>query len=340
MAFALVFAALSFFTLVHELGHAAMARALGLHVTVLSVGFGPPFARFHVRGVEVLLCVVPFGGFVRVSELVDDEAAGPSTRVPLGRRLAVILAGSAANYALAAALGVALALGFGRETGRIEGLEITALSERAERAGLAVGDVIVRADEREVPSVQALQEIFAASRGAAVRLDVLRARAPRRIDAIAEPGRPGLGARYVPKPELVRDGALRAIAGGLTDPARRTASLIRNSYASIAERRAARASGPSARPASPIGLATRVAQSGRWDARRVLSFGALLTVVVGLFNLLPLPGLDGGRASLALAERALGRRLPRRTAFAIQLAGGLLLFAASVALALLDVFAR
>jgi regulator of sigma E protease len=340
MSFALVFAALSLLTLIHELGHAAMARALGLHVTVLSVGFGPPFARFRVRGVAVLLCVVPFGGFVRVAELSGDEP----TELPLARKLAVILAGSGANYALAALLGVGLTLGWGRETGRVEGLEITAVSERATQAGLAMGDVIVRADDREVASVQALQEVFQAANGAAVRLDVTRASVVRRVEAIAEPGRAGLGARYVPRPELVRDGALRAIGSGLLDPARRTATLARNGYATIVERfaptRGGARGGTSARPASPIGLASRVAQSGRWDARRVLSFGALLTVVIGLFNLLPLPGLDGGRAALALIERARGRRLRARAAFAIQLAGGLALFAAAAVLVVLDVIGR
>lgn len=360
MSFVLVFVALSALTSLHELGHAWMARRLGMRVSVVSIGFGPAFARLRIRGAWVLLCVIPFGGFVRVEELADDPAdpADPAemvARPSLLPRLAVILAGSLANYLLAALLGVSLAIGWGAETGRIEGLEITATSERATAAGLAVGDVVMRADGTPLDSVETLQGVFAIANGRPVHLEVLRAGAHVGAEATAVgPGRAGLGARYVPKPELVRVGLARAVWSGLVDPVRRTASLARNTYESVRracgvggvggvgrEDRAGAAQGASTSaraPSSPIGLATRVSQSGRWDARRVISFVALLTVVVGLFNVLPLPGLDGGRVCIALGEAALGRRLRPRVAFVAQLAGGLALFALGVAFALRDLF--
>lgn len=234
------------------------------------------------------------------------------------------------NYALAAALAVGIALAWGVETGRVQGLEVTQVSQHAAGQGLSVGDVIVRADGQPIDTVEQLQGRFDKSR--TVRLALLRGGLPLEIEAsAAEPGHKGIGARYVPRPELQRKGALAAIGHGLVDPLRRSAVLLRNAGAMLHRSKARR-------PLSPVGLGTRVAQSGRWDLRRVLSFGALLSVVVGLFNLLPVPGLDGGKLLLAIGEAALRRKLARTTAIAVQVGGAMVLVIAWAAMFALDVW--
>jgi regulator of sigma E protease len=325
MSYIVVFAAIALMSLLHEAGHAMAARAFGLQISCISVGLGPPFARLHAGTVEVLLCVIPFGGYVRVVELADDTEGA---RASLPVRLAVTVAGSAMNYAVAAALAICIALAWGADTGRVQGLEVTMVSEHASAQGLRVGDVILRADDQPVDTVEALQSRFEHSR--TVRMALLRGGTLEQIQASAEQGRNGIGARYVPKPELVRSGVIDALAHGAADPFRRSAALLSNAGAML-HRSEAR------RPLSPVGLGARVAQSGRWDLRRVLSFAALLSVVVGLFNLLPFPGLDGGKLTIALGEAALRRRLQRRTALALQVGGALLLVAAWFVLFVLDV---
>ncbi|MBI5532876.1 MAG: site-2 protease family protein [Deltaproteobacteria bacterium] len=333
MSVAFLIAGLVLLTALHELGHAAAARALGMHISVVSVGFGPPVVHFRVREADVLFCVIPFGGFVRVEELSGEASEAEVRKVGLAKKLVVTLAGSSANYLIAAAIGVGLALGWGVDTGRTLGLEVTMVSEHAAQAGLAPGDVVLRADGAHLQSVEQLQAAFTAAGARPVRLELLRAAETREVFASAAgPGRSGLGARYVPKPELLRVGLLSAAAHGLVDPLRKASAMLVSAGRWLTPAKARR-------PVSPVGLASRVAQSGRWDARRVLTFAGLLSVVVGLFNLLPIPGLDGGRVCIAVGEAVLRRRLASRVALAIQLTGALILFAAWIVIVVFDVLA-
>ena len=325
MSIAVLFAGLMLLTLLHELGHAAVARAFRWHITVFSVGFGPPFARFVWGQTEVLFCVLPFGGFVRIAELVDDSLPRPSW----ARRASVALAGSGANYLVAAWLGVILTLGWGVDTGRVVGLEVTQVSEHAAARGLQVGDLVVSANDIPVRSVAELQRRFSAAGSEKVRLELVRDGRRERIEAAAAGG-PGLGARYVPRPELAHLSHIAALGYGLADPYRRASSLLSNAGAMLAR--------PGAqRPVSPVGIAARVAKSGRWDLRRILSFAATLSVMVALFNLLPIPGLDGGKLLLSTGEAVLRRRLRPRLAMALQLGGALLLVVAWLLLIAMDV---
>jgi len=64
--------------LVHELGHMAAARLVGVRVLSFSLGLGPPLLSARWRGTELRLCLLPLGGFVGLEELEprDDEDAG------------------------------------------------------------------------------------------------------------------------------------------------------------------------------------------------------------------------------------------------------------------------
>ncbi len=84
---------LGFLILVHELGHLAAARAVGMPVAAFSVGFGPKLASRTWRGTEYALRAVPLGGYVL------PDAAGPEdlAAIPFWRRVTFYLAGPVAN---------------------------------------------------------------------------------------------------------------------------------------------------------------------------------------------------------------------------------------------------
>lgn len=326
-AAALVLVGLGLLVMLHELGHAAAARALGLEVTDLSFGLGPSLLARQLGGVTVRLALVPFGGFVRVSELapVDEVESDPKRFWPrsVASRLAVIAAGSALNLVFASAL-VAVVTGvWGRPTGQIEGLEVTAVSTTVAAEGLRPSDLVVAVSGRPVRQVADLTATLAESEGSRVAVAVERG--GRRVELELTPRRRGdrwgFGARYFSRPRLEPAGALVAIVEGLRFSVARGAAMVD----AVAEMLALEPSGERVRLVSAVGLADRVSRSGRWDLRRALLFAALLSVVVGLFNLLPLPGLDGGRVVLELIEWARRRRLSARIAVAIQLSGALLL---------------
>jgi regulator of sigma E protease len=333
MSVALALAALITLAWLHELGHALAARALHLHVTAVSFGLGPPLGQVRWGDTRILLGLIPFGGYVRVAELVEESGAGNPARPGLAARLAVILAGPLANYAVAVLLGLVVAVTWGVDQGKLEGIEVSQISQHAARMGLQIGDVVVEADGQAIRSTQDLRDRFLAAAPNPVQLAVRRLGQTIVIAVLpVAPDQPGLGARYLPKPQLQRVSVWRAVQYALREPIRQAAAWLGRLP------RLAAISAPT-RALGPVGLADRVARSGSWDVRRALVFCGRLAVVVGLFNLLPIPGLDGGRAGLALCEAVLRRRLPPRAALVAQLTGALALFLAWAALLVMDLVA-
>ena len=95
---------------VHEYGHFWVARRLGVKVLCFSVGFGRPlWRRTGADGVTYQICALPLGGYVRMldereGEVPVDERHLAFNRQPVGKRIAVVSAGPAANFALAIVL--------------------------------------------------------------------------------------------------------------------------------------------------------------------------------------------------------------------------------------------
>jgi regulator of sigma E protease len=154
LAFAFVIGVLVF---VHELGHYLAARRVGVRVLAFSIGFGPRLVGFTRGGTEYKIAAIPLGGFVKMAgETVEDQRSGaPDEFLSKSKweRFQVLIAGPAMNIALAILVlwGVLL-----------QGADIPAYRDMApvvgaieadapaRKAGVQVGDRIVRIDDREV----------------------------------------------------------------------------------------------------------------------------------------------------------------------------------------------
>jgi regulator of sigma E protease len=154
LAFAFVIGVLVF---VHELGHFLAARRVGVRVLAFSIGFGPRLVGFTRGGTEYKIAAIPLGGFVKMAgETVEDQRSGaPDEFLSKSKweRFQVLIAGPAMNVALAILVlwGVLL-----------QGADIPAYRDMppvvgameadapALKAGVQVGDRIVRIDDREV----------------------------------------------------------------------------------------------------------------------------------------------------------------------------------------------
>ena len=92
------------------------------------------------------------------------------------------------------------------------------------------------------------------------------------------------------------------------------------------------------RPLGVVALADRVYTTSSWTLRRILALAVSLSMAMGLFNLLPFPGLDGGRLCVEAAQAVARRRLPPHALIAIQATGGLILLAAWLALTVFELY--
>lgn len=143
----------------HELGHFLMARWAGLHVVRFSVGFGKPLLSWYDRrGTEFCIAVVPLGGYVRMYDRRDADAAAHAPRVPARSydvlspwwRIAVAVAGPAANFVLAFV--VFWILSVMGVSSLVPIIGSVADESPAEQAGLLPGDEIVAVDGVDTPA--------------------------------------------------------------------------------------------------------------------------------------------------------------------------------------------
>ena len=143
---------------VHEFGHYWVARKLGFKVLRFSVGFGRPlWSRIgRTSGTEYVLALVPLGGYVKL--LDEREAPVPAadlphsfTRRPHWQRIAVLLAGPAANFLFAILLLAAVLLASG--TTELRALQGPPLAgSPADLAGVRSGDEVLAVNGRQVGS--------------------------------------------------------------------------------------------------------------------------------------------------------------------------------------------
>lgn len=96
----------------HEFGHFWVARRCGVEVIRFSIGFGKPLLRWHDKyGTEFVIAMIPLGGYVKMLDEREEEAAIPEhklpfafNRKPVGQRIAIVAAGPIANFILAVIL--------------------------------------------------------------------------------------------------------------------------------------------------------------------------------------------------------------------------------------------
>ena len=334
-------------TVVHELGHFLVARLFGVRVEVFAVGFGKELLGWtDARGTRWKLCLLPLGGYVRMfgeGDGTDDArprsiagAAGSYANRPAGQRAAILLAGPLANLLFAVVAVAALVLIVGRIVPSPE-IGVVDPAGPAAAAGLQAGDRVVAVDGRPVDSFAAVDTAVAGAAGRDIVLTVTR---------------DGMGRSVVVRPVTVaHDGALRGEIGALAAGRERVAVGPLAAGAFALEQTAAftahniafiRQVATGARGLEDLAGPLRVAQiSGRKVAELGLAalvvITAMLSVNVGLFNLLPIPLLDGGHLLFLAVERLRGRRVSRRVQRLCVFGGLTAVLAISLATTLNDV---
>ncbi len=314
--------------IVHELGHFFAARALGVTVETFSVGFGPEIAGFYDRrGTRWRLACIPLGGYVKfkgdesvaslpsaeeLEKLTPGERQGNFHTSPLWRRTLIVLAGPFSNFLLSLVIfsGMVLATGIIYQQAQIICVEP---GTPAAQAGLQAGDKIVSAGGEPVRSFEDFSSHV-----------VLSARSP--IDITVERGGKVLDLRATP--ELTEGDCVgRLGVVGSTDPAnarivnaglfeaagegfRRTWRIIEGPFQFFGQLFRGNAC------ASSLGGPVKIAEVSKTFAAQgfinLIPLIAFISVSVGLFNLFPIPVLDGGHLLFYGAEAILGRPLSQR----------------------------
>ena len=337
---------------VHELGHFLAAKACGVAIDQFSIGFGHALASWRDRsGVQWRIGWIPLGGYVRFAgdenaasvpdqndlnqlrqDIIKSEGAAAVGRYfhfkPLWQRAFITVAGPAANFVLAIVIFTTILLVFGAHQLPARVAQIVPGSA-AEAAGFKAGDIIVRADGRNVRAFDDVQEVVQI-RGGLPTLFIVQ-RGHENISIIATPrwksvsdsiageqriGQLGIAPNQDPKDfVVVKYDPWSALVAGT----RQTWRTLQMSVFGLGRILTGQISADQLH--GPLGIAHMTGNLVKASAEaapnlkslllfgggNLLKFAAIISVGIGFMNLLPVPVLDGGHLMFYAIEAATSR---------------------------------
>lgn len=293
----------------HEFGHFIVAKIVGIKVYEFSLGFGPKL--LGVSGGETLytLRLLPLGGFVRMAGMDPEEEVDEKdldrgfNKKTVGQRIAVIFAGPFMNFLLAALL-FAVVFSLQGEPVASSGTRIGDINPGypAQIAGLAAGDKIVAIDGKPVDKWADLVTLINERPEQNISVVVLRDGSELQFALTTVKSEDGRGLIGIyPAEEYVKVGFLQSISLGIEWTTRFTVAIMDFVSKMIFGQMPADLGGP-VRVVSEIGKAAQI------GFVILLKLAAILSINLGLFNLFPIPALDGSRILFLFWEKI--RRRP------------------------------
>jgi len=347
---------------VHELGHFIAAKLTGVYAPRFSIGFGPSLLKKRVGETEYILAALPLGGYVRMASREDEATAfleggsensatrianpkdgyDPNAMIPFGpkpipesrwfeskplpARLFIMLAGVTMNALLAYGIYAGLLLHSGLPT-PIPVAAVVTPGKPAAIAGVQAGDSIATLNGRPLERWDMLLDTIGASAGRPLDLGIVRKGQP--VHVVVTPA-----AEMVPDP---RTGVKRSLGRigmiateGFTPISVGQAfgqawNLTVDNGSKIFAALGALVHGVGVSDlGGPIAIAQVSVQAARGGIETLLLLIALISINVAVFNLLPIPILDGGQILLTIAETIRGSAFSTQTRERI-LKGGLLI---------------
>lgn len=312
----------------HELGHFTTAKLVGIQVNEFALGMGPRLLSFLKGSTRYSLRLLPIGGFVAMEgedgEEADDESLPPLPddvprgksfqQVLVGRRAIVIAAGAVMNLILGFVLLVILVCSQDAITSKTIA---EFRGENAQQTGLAVGDTILAINGRRCFIANDVVYEMARSQDATADFTVLRDGEKVELQDVtfATPLEDGEGMMI----DFVVLPVEKTVGTVLQEAANWTISYARLVIVSLVDLVTGRVA--ITELSGPVGIVQVINDAVSYGVTQVLNIMALITINLGIFNLLPLPALDGGKLVLLLVEKLRGKPLPAKYEGMINLVG-------------------
>jgi regulator of sigma E protease len=309
---------------VHELGHFLACKRVGVGVLKFSLGFGPVLFSRRRGDTEYALSAIPLGGFVKMVGQEDDGSEPDPATVnqpnsfavkPLWARAFIVAAGPMGNLIFASLLfSILFATGVPVLTSAVGGVKD---DMPAAKAGIVAGDEIVSVDGKAISRWEELSNAIRQSEGKPVALIVRHDGAehsvtvsPQRTEDKTIFGEPMavyvIGVEPAQQYVTERSNPIAAIGQGVA----RTIELCGLTILSIVK--LFQAVVPASNIGGPLMIMKMAGEQAHQGLPALLSFMALLSINLGVLNLLPIPILDGGHLLFMGVEKVLGRPLEIR----------------------------
>lgn len=301
---------------IHEGGHYFAARLMKIKVNEFSVGMGPKLFQFERGGTKYSLRLVLFGGYCSMegeNEESSDDNAFVNKKV--WQRILVVVAGALMNLLLGFLI-VLIIVGSQKLVGtpQVARFEDNAVSHSS---GLEVGDVIKSIDGMRVYTTNDISTGLTRSTDDEVEMVVLRDSEEIAL-SVKFATEEYEGTQYIHM-DFWLHGVEKTFSNVLSQSVKETVSYARMVFLSVHDLLSGRYG--ISDMSGPVGAVSIVSDAVKTSAFSVLRIMALLTINVGLFNLFPIPALDGWRLFVLIGEGITRKKLPQKTEYLINAVG-------------------
>ena len=336
---------------VHEMGHYLVGRWCGIGVQAFSIGFGPELIGFtDRRGTRWKLCAIPLGGYVKfvgdmnvtsnqpgeeeLDRLSDSERKIAFHTQPVWKRAATVFAGPLFNFLLTIAVFAVLFMTFGRSVLEPAVAEVRPGSPAAE-AGILPGDRFVSVDGAKVESFADVQRLVSGRAGDAITFVMLRD--GKDVSVVATPQlseqEDALGNKVkiavigvTTNKEVGQPRHITYSPGGAVVAAvEATGQIVERTW--LFMKRFAVGREDKCQLGGPVKIAGMAGQAAKLGFEWLVQLAALLSVGIGILNLLPIPPLDGGHLLFYGIEAVIRKPVSERMMEAVYRTGMILVLA-------------
>lgn len=320
--------------IIHEFGHFIAAKAVGVRVNEFAVGFGPKLFSKRLGETRYSVNLVPLGGYCAM-EGEDEDSADTKAfcNKSAWRRLIIVIMGAFFNLLLGLVL-VALVLAPQKR------FTTTTIAEFGENAtssqyGLEVGDKIIKVDGRRIFSTYDLSYAFTNIDDGIIDITVVRDGKTVQLNNV----------KFAT--EKINDISYLTVDFYVYGQEKTVGSFIKNtvntafSYGAVVWRSLidliTGKYGISA-VSGPVGVTAAIGGAAKQSISAILPIMALITINLGIFNLLPLPALDGGRLLFIVFEIIFRKPVPQKYEAAVHAVGFILLIALMLLITAKDIW--
>jgi regulator of sigma E protease len=312
---------LSILIVVHEFGHFIAARQCKVKVEKFSIGFGRRLLSYKRKDTLYAVSSIPLGGYVKLAgDSLEDFKGKPYEYLaqPAFKRFKIIFFGPLLNYIMGFLLFWAIFfLGYPTLTNQVGGL-IDGMG--AQEAGILVGDKIVSIEGKKVDYWEDLQKNIKANKSKGkIKISVIRKAKEYTFevrvkekpleDVLGQKRNVGLIGIKPNVEEIVkvRHGFFQSFMLGIKKTFELTVLTYKALWLMVSRKMSISDS-----VTGPLGMFVITAEAAKVGILALMHFMAVLSISLGIFNLLPLPALDGGHILLLGIEKIRGKYLSKK----------------------------